>query len=90
MFSPVNFYQINLTLKSDKKWPGQQLCPGHGRLHGRLSGWFSQPAIMALDVCLLIIGSGLMLTSDIGWIITGFLVNAFGFIVAHSNASSWE
>ncbi|WP_419533762.1 MFS transporter [Endozoicomonas sp.] len=56
---------------------------------GRLSGWLSQPAIMALGVCLLIIGSGLMLTSSIGWIITGFLVNAFGFFVAHSNASSW-
>ncbi len=56
---------------------------------GRLTGWLSQPAIMAFGVCLLILGSGLMLTSSINWIITGFLVNAFGFFVAHSNASSW-
>ncbi|MFK0571763.1 MFS transporter, partial [Endozoicomonas sp.] len=56
---------------------------------GRLAGWLTQPAIMALGVCLLILGSGLMLRASIGWIITGFLVNAFGFFVAHANASSW-
>lgn len=56
---------------------------------GRLSGWLPQPAIMALGAGLLIIGSGLMLMSSIGWIISGFLVNALGFFVAHANASSW-
>ncbi|WP_067582352.1 MFS transporter [Endozoicomonas ascidiicola] len=56
---------------------------------GRLSGLFPQPLIMAAGVCLIILGSGVMLTQSIGWIICGFLINAFGFFVAHSNVSSW-
>lgn len=58
-------------------------------LSGRFASWWPQPLVMAVGVLCLVIGSSLTLIPSIWAILGGLLVNAFGFFVAHSTASSW-
>ncbi|QTP58546.1 MFS transporter [Billgrantia antri] len=56
---------------------------------GRLTRYLSQPACMALGVLILMLGTLITLADSLGWIIAGLTVNAVGFFLAHSMASSW-
>ncbi|NIC07817.1 MFS transporter [Billgrantia bachuensis] len=56
---------------------------------GRLARYLSQPACMALGVLILMIGTFVTLADSLAWIITGLTINAVGFFLAHSMASSW-
>ncbi|WP_163558855.1 MFS transporter [Halomonas sp. NO4] len=58
-------------------------------LSGRLAGRLSQPACMMLGIVLLMAGTAVTLAASLGWIIAGLTLNAFGFFLAHSMASSW-
>lgn len=64
-----------------------------GTLGSALSGKVSQrmptPVGMALGVVILIIGTVLTLNSSLLAIVSGFFINAFGFFLTHSLASSW-
>lgn len=56
---------------------------------GKIAQYLSQPTVIALGVCVLICGSLVTLSSNLWAIVAGFLLNSFGFFVAHSSASSW-
>ena len=58
-------------------------------LSGRLTRHLSQPVCMALGVLILMLGTLITLADSLGWIIAGLTVNAVGFFLAHSMASSW-
>ncbi|WP_280553250.1 MFS transporter [Halomonas sp. 25-S5] len=58
-------------------------------LSGRLAARWSQPACMMLGILILIVGTAVTLAGSLWWIIAGLTVNAFGFFLAHSMASSW-
>ncbi|TFH86402.1 MFS transporter [Billgrantia azerbaijanica] len=58
-------------------------------LSGRLAEWLSQPACMTLGIVILMAGTALTLAESLAWILAGLTVNAFGFFLAHSMASSW-
>ncbi|SEK93808.1 MFS transporter [Halomonas daqiaonensis] len=58
-------------------------------LSGRLAGRWSQPVCMMLGILILIGGTAVTLAESLGWIIVGLTLNAFGFFLAHSMASSW-
>lgn len=58
-------------------------------ISGRIAQKMPQPAVIASGVVLMMVGSAVTLTGSIVGIILGFLINAFGFFVAHSSASSW-
>lgn len=58
-------------------------------LSGRLTRHFSQPACMALGILILMAGTLITLADSLAWIIAGLTVNAVGFFLAHSMASSW-
>ncbi|WP_027856750.1 MFS transporter [Marinobacterium jannaschii] len=58
-------------------------------LSGRICHFIPQPLVMVLGIMLLIAGSLVTLIADINAIIAGFLINALGFFIAHSCASSW-
>jgi len=58
-------------------------------ISGRICQSIPQPLVMALGIGLLICGSLVTLIADINAIICGFLINALGFFIAHSCASSW-
>ncbi|WP_286240266.1 MFS transporter [Neptuniibacter halophilus] len=64
-----------------------------GTLGSALSGRFvqllPQPLVIAAGCAVLMVGSLLTLIPALWAIVLGFLVNAFGFFVAHSSASSW-
>lgn len=56
---------------------------------GRIAHWLPQPLVMTAGGVLLLLGSAVTLLASVNWIIAGFLINAFGFFIAHSTASSW-
>ncbi len=58
-------------------------------LSGRITQSLRQPIAIGLGISLLAGGSLLSLTGDLIAIICGFLINAFGFFLAHSVLSSW-
>lgn len=58
-------------------------------LSGRLARYLSQPACMALGVLILMVGTFVTLADSLAWIIAGLTINAVGFFLAHSMASSW-
>lgn len=64
-----------------------------GTVSAALSGHFAQhfpsPVGIALGIILLMIGSLLTLVPNLYVIIFAFMVNSFGFFLAHSLASSW-
>mgnify|MGYP000244662539 CR=1 FL=1 len=64
-----------------------------GTLGSALSGKVAQrlavPMGMALGVVILIFGTLLTLNSSLVAIVSGFFINAFGFFLTHSLASSW-
>ncbi|MCG6657387.1 MFS transporter [Halomonas campisalis] len=58
-------------------------------ISGRLAARIGQPACMMLGVLILMGGTLITLSASLGWILFGLTVNAFGFFLAHSMASSW-
>ncbi|SFC12668.1 Predicted arabinose efflux permease, MFS family [Marinospirillum celere] len=58
-------------------------------ISGRVAAYLAQPLCMALGVIILMLGSLLMLIPSLWAILTGLLINSFGFFFCHSNASSW-
>lgn len=56
---------------------------------GRIAKNIPQPLVMALGISILMLGTLVTLQANLWAIIGGFLINAFGFFVAHSCASSW-
>lgn len=56
---------------------------------GRASVWLGQPICMVVGIVLLIIGTLFTLASSLPMIVSGFLINSFGFFLTHSILSSW-
>ncbi|TVP48351.1 MAG: MFS transporter [Halomonas sp.] len=58
-------------------------------MSGRLAGRFSPAACMMVGVVILMLGTAITLFDSLVLIIVGLSINAFGFFLAHSLASSW-
>ncbi len=58
-------------------------------LSGRLAGHLGQPLCMVLGILILLGGTLVTLSQSLLWIIVGLTINAVGFFLAHSMASSW-
>ncbi|WP_027961637.1 MFS transporter [Halomonas halodenitrificans] len=58
-------------------------------LSGRLVRHLSQPACMMLGIVIFMVGTLVTLADSLPLILLGLTINAFGFFVAHSMASSW-
>lgn len=58
-------------------------------LSGRIAQKMSPALGMAIGIVILILGTILTLYEQLWWIVTGFFINAFGFFLCHSLASSW-
>ncbi|MCS2609075.1 MFS transporter [Halomonas dongshanensis] len=58
-------------------------------LSGRLARHFSPAACMSVGVVILMLGTAVTLADSLAMIILGLTINAFGFFLAHSLASSW-
>ncbi|WP_300273887.1 MFS transporter [Halomonas sp.] len=58
-------------------------------LSGRLVRHLSQPACMVMGILILMAGTLVTLSDRLPVILAGLTINAFGFFVAHSMASSW-
>jgi MFS transporter, YNFM family, putative membrane transport protein len=58
-------------------------------LSGRFAARWSQPACMALGILILMGGTLVTLAGALPLIVLGLTINAFGFFLAHSMASSW-
>ncbi|WP_420599910.1 MFS transporter [Neptuniibacter sp.] len=58
-------------------------------ISGRLSSLIPQPLVIASGISCLMLGSLFTLQGSVVAIVLGFLINAFGFFLAHSCASSW-
>ncbi|HSH49331.1 MAG TPA: MFS transporter [Halomonas sp.] len=58
-------------------------------LSGRIAARLSQPLCMMLGIVIFMAGTAITLAESLGWVLTGLTVNAFGFFLAHSMASSW-
>lgn len=58
-------------------------------LSGRLARRFSPAACMSVGVVILMLGTAVTLADSLAMIILGLTINAFGFFLAHSLASSW-
>ncbi|TVU90514.1 MULTISPECIES: MFS transporter [Halomonadaceae] len=58
-------------------------------ISGRLAKRFSPAACMMVGVVILMLGTAITLADSLPVIIIGLTVNAFGFFLAHSLASSW-
>ncbi|WP_434984877.1 MFS transporter [Vreelandella zhaodongensis] len=56
---------------------------------GRLAGRFSPGGCISAGVAILMVGSAVTLANSLTLIIIGLTINAFGFFLAHSLASSW-
>ncbi|MGR4069008.1 MFS transporter [Billgrantia sp. C5P2] len=56
---------------------------------GRLTYHLSQPACMTLGILILMAGTCITLVNSLAWVTVGLTVNAVGFFLAHSMASSW-
>lgn len=58
-------------------------------ISGRIGRRLPQPLCMALGIAILMAGTLLTLAASLEFIVAGFLINSFGFFLAHSSASSW-
>ena len=58
-------------------------------LSGKLALRIPPPLGMALGILILMLGTCLTLNSELWLIVCGFFINAFGFFLTHSLASSW-
>ncbi|MCD6004365.1 MFS transporter [Vreelandella alkaliphila] len=58
-------------------------------LSGRLAGRFSPASCMSVGILILMLGTAVTLANSLPLIIVGLTINAFGFFLAHSLASSW-
>ncbi|GAC33091.1 major facilitator transporter [Paraglaciecola polaris LMG 21857] len=58
-------------------------------ISGKLGKRFSQPNCMMAGTVIIMLGSGVTLIPSLYAIILGLLINAFGFFLTHSTASSW-
>lgn len=58
-------------------------------ISGKLAKRWDQPNIMVLGTCILMVGSLVTLGDSLFAIITGLLINSFGFFLGHSTASSF-
>lgn len=56
---------------------------------GRLAQRFSPAGCICMGVVTLMLGTAVTLASSLAWVIVGLTINAFGFFMAHSLASSW-
>jgi len=56
---------------------------------GKIAQRMPQPQVMALGIAVLMLGSVVTLLPHLIAIVCGFLLNSFGFFVAHSAASGW-
>ncbi|WKD29487.1 MFS transporter [Halomonas sp. KG2] len=56
---------------------------------GRLAGRFSPARCMSVGILILMLGTAVTLANALPLIIVGLTINAFGFFLAHSLASSW-
>ena len=56
---------------------------------GKIAQYLPQPLVIALGIGVLICGSLVTLLPSLVGIISGFLLNSFGFFLAHSSASGW-
>ncbi|PAU73230.1 MFS transporter [Vreelandella alkaliphila] len=56
---------------------------------GRLAGRFSPASCMSVGIVILMLGTAVTLANALPLIIVGLTINAFGFFLAHSLASSW-
>ena len=56
---------------------------------GRLTRYLSQPACMIVGILILMGGTLVTLADSLAWVIVGLTINAVGFFLAHSMASSW-
>lgn len=56
---------------------------------GRLARWFSPAGCICIGVGIVMLGTAVTLADSLIWIIAGLTINAFGFFMAHSLASSW-
>ncbi|HBP42798.1 MAG: MFS transporter [Vreelandella alkaliphila] len=56
---------------------------------GRLAGRFSPASCMSVGILILMLGTAVTLANSLPLIIVGLTINAFGFFLAHSLASSW-
>ncbi|KAA0011248.1 MFS transporter [Billgrantia pellis] len=56
---------------------------------GRLTRYLNQPACMLLGIAIFMAGTLITLSHSLAWIIAGLTINAVGFFLAHSMASSW-
>ncbi|CAH1041580.1 MFS transporter [Halomonas sp. TD01] len=56
---------------------------------GRLAGRFSPASCMSAGIVILMLGTAVTLANSLPLIIVGLTINAFGFFLAHSLASSW-
>ncbi|RUR37988.1 MFS transporter [Vreelandella populi] len=58
-------------------------------ISGRLAQRFSPATCMMAGIIILMVGTGVTLSKSLVLIILGLTINAFGFFMAHSLASSW-
>ncbi|BCB07162.1 MFS transporter [Vreelandella venusta] len=58
-------------------------------LSGRLADRFSPASCMSVGIVILMLGTAVTLANALPLIIVGLTINAFGFFLAHSLASSW-
>ena len=58
-------------------------------ISGKVALKLPVPLGMALGVLVLILGTVITLSSSVWLIVLGFFINAFGFFLTHSLASSW-
>lgn len=58
-------------------------------LSGRLARRLTPAGGMLAGVVIMMAGTAVTGLASLGWILTGLLINAFGFFLAHSLASSW-
>lgn len=56
---------------------------------GRLAQRFSPAGCICMGVVILMLGTAVTLASPLAWVMAGLTINAFGFFMAHSLASSW-
>ena len=58
-------------------------------ISGKLGKRYSQPVCMMAGTVIIMLGSAVTLVPSMYAIILGLLINAFGFFLTHSTASSW-
>jgi len=58
-------------------------------LSGRLADRFSPASCMSVGILILMLGTAVTLANALPLIMVGLTINAFGFFLAHSLASSW-